>query len=235
MRSFYWTWKFLLEPATLCGQHILSDVDATEKHIFFKIRVGAPTLPRGFRSKWTDGLFSITLHLKVFKMFRCAAWSLSSSFLKNYFIFKQCIANLALTRFCDDFVTTFQNNLAVIKQQIVKKYFHQSWNINCPILFNTISFYTEMISISLFLGFHIELNILGTRDISCVLHEIQIWNTIYYYNLKKFRNTWKGEIIATHIFCIWYKICKNIPTGKQTQSLSAFVKVNHCTHVNGLY
>ena len=77
-----------------------------------------------------------------------------------------------------DFVTTFQNNLAVTKQQIVKKYFHQSWNINCPILFNTISFYTEMISISLFLGFHIELNILGTRDISCVLHEIQIWNTI---------------------------------------------------------
>ena len=76
-----------------------------------------------------------------------------------------------------DFVTTFQNNLAVTKQQIVKKYFHQSWNINCPILFNTISFYTEMISISLFLGFHIELNILGTRDISCVLHEIQIWNT----------------------------------------------------------
>ena len=75
-----------------------------------------------------------------------------------------------------DFVTTFQNNLAVTKQQIVKKYFHQSWNINCPILFNTISFYTEMISISLFLGFHIELNILGTRDISCVLHEIQIWN-----------------------------------------------------------
>ena len=36
-----------------------------------------------------------------------------------------------------------------------------------------------MISISLFLGFHIELNILGTRDISCVLHEIQIWNTIF--------------------------------------------------------
>ena len=33
------------------------------------------------------------------------------------------------------------------------------------------------ISISLFLGFHIELNILGTRDTSCVLHEIQIWNT----------------------------------------------------------
>ena len=51
------------------------------------------------------------------------------------------------------------------------------WNINCPILFNTISFYTEMISISLFLGFHIELNILGTRYIFCVLHEIQIWNT----------------------------------------------------------
>ena len=74
-------------------------------------------------------------------------------------------------------VTTFQNNLAVTKQQIVKKHFHQSWNINCPILFNTISFYTEMISISLFLGLHIELNILGTRDISCVLHEIQIWNT----------------------------------------------------------
>ena len=82
-----------------------------------------------------------------------------------------------------DFVTTFQNNLAVTKQQIVKKYFHQSWNINCPILFNTISFYTEMISISLFLGFHIELNILGTRDISCVLHEIQIWNTNLQVNL----------------------------------------------------
>ena len=80
-------------------------------------------------------------------------------------------------------VTTFQNNLAVTKQQIVKKHFHQSWNINCPILFNTISFYTEMISISLFLGFHIELNILGTRDISCVLHEIQIWNTNLQVNL----------------------------------------------------
>ena len=34
-----------------------------------------------------------------------------------------------------------------------------------------------MISIYLFLGFHIELNILGTRDISCVLQEIQIRNT----------------------------------------------------------
>ena len=149
-------------------------------------------------------------------------WSLSSSSsLKNYFIFKQWPTWRWL-----DFVTTFQNNLAVTKQQIVKKHFHQSWNINCPILFNTISFYTEMISISLSmlwrrfktitqlltnklskkyftnheiltvpsfstqfhsihkwyqylcLGFsHFELNILGTRDISCVLHEIQIWNT----------------------------------------------------------
>ena len=90
-----------------------------------------------------------------------------------------------------DFVTTFQNNLAVIKQQIVKKYFHQSWNINCPILFNTISFYTEMISISLFLGFHIELNILGTRDISCVLHEIQIRNTVIVQLLPQmFRQNW---------------------------------------------
>ena len=97
-------------------------------------------------------------------------------------------------------MTTFQNNLAVIKQQIVKKYFHQSWNINCPILFNTISFYTEMISISLFLGLHIELNILGTRDISCVRHEIQIWNTIsnkiIFFDLIIFRTLvlmWKSS------------------------------------------
>ena len=59
-----------------------------------------------------------------------------------------------------------------------------------------------MISIFLFLGFHIELNILGTRDISCVLHEIQIWNTknTIYQNL---RYVWACSVARKNIL---YKI-----------------------------
>ena len=99
-------------------------------------------------------------------------------FSKNYFILSNghLGADSILWR-------RFKTILQLLNNKLSKKYFHQSWNINCPILFNTISFYTEMISISLFLGFHIELNILGTRDISCVLHEIQIWNTNLQVNL----------------------------------------------------
>ena len=57
-----------------------------------------------------------------------------------------------------------------------------------------------MISISLFLGVHIELNMLGTRDISCVRNEIQIWNTIsnkrIFFDLIIFRTLvlmWKSS------------------------------------------
>ena len=61
-----------------------------------------------------------------------------------------------------------------------------------------------MISISLFLGFHIELNILGTRDISCVLHEIQIWNT----NIQT--KVTQAPFIELSIYVCWSNIEQGI-------------------------
>ena len=58
-----------------------------------------------------------------------------------------------------------------------------------------------MISTSLFLGFShfdFELNILGIRDISCVLHEIQIWNTA---STRSWCRWWTGQATTTTSTC----------------------------------
>ena len=73
----------------------------------------------------------------------------------------------------------FKTITQLLTNKLSKKYFTNHEILTVP------SFSTQFHSIHkwyqyLCLGFsHFELNILGTRDISCVLHEIQIWNTTW--------------------------------------------------------